>query len=273
MNFLRYAFAAMIVAMPTPPVQAREIWVDHVYIARLDLNGTYGCTMYNGSNGSGARWRIDGKLNQTSDNKPFLSKRVAHMPAGLLPASLQCDANKWARCQIMVYSAPSHQGQSDMFHGVRGMVNLADFGWPSGRIKSLEIRCQPAPASASSNIQFKEVAPAIKKEMAGARHGCTVYLDPNGGGQRWDAFVTIPRAVMSKKSYSKLYNSSPAWDRRISSLKCDADAKVDCSVAIYSDTNRRGQNATLYGRMGLVNLSQYGWDDRIRSLEVFCARR
>jgi hypothetical protein len=112
-----------------------------------------------------------------------------------------------------------------------------------------------------------------KIELAGSKHGCTVYLDPNGTGQRWDAFVTIPRAIASKRAYSKLYNASSAWDRRISSLKCEASSKVDCYVAIYGGTERSGDNAVLYGRMGLINLNQFGWDDRVRSLEVFCSRK
>ncbi|MBS7696207.1 hypothetical protein [Chelatococcus sp. YT9] len=117
------------------------------------------------------------------------------------------------------------------------------------------------------------IDPNSKMRLPGSKHGCTVYLDPNGSGQRWDAFVTIPRAIATKRTYKKLYNAASAWDRRISSLKCEASSRVDCYIAIYSGANRSGDNAMLYGRMGLVNLVQYGWDDRIRSLEVFCSRK
>lgn len=120
---------------------------------------------------------------------------------------------------------------------------------------------------------IKRIDPNTRMELAGSKHGCTVYLDPNGSGQRWDAFVNIPRVIATRRSYNKLYNASSAWDRRISSLRCEASSRVDCTVAVYSGTNRSGDNAMLYGRMGLVNLSQFGWDDRIRSLEVFCSRK
>ncbi|MBS7696214.1 MULTISPECIES: hypothetical protein [unclassified Chelatococcus] len=151
----RAAIAAMLAAMSALPVQARESWSNHVHMARLDLNGTYGCTFYNAPNGSGARWRIDGKLNQTYEGKPFFSKRVGHMPPGLLPTSLQCDDNKWVRCQIIVHSQALYQGQTGIFHGRQGLVNLAGNGWPRGQVKSFDIRCQPAPASAADNAKTR----------------------------------------------------------------------------------------------------------------------
>jgi hypothetical protein len=120
-------------------------------------------------------------------------------------------------------------------------------------------------------VDKKVLKPKI--ELAGSKNGCTVYLDPNGSGQRWDALVTVPRVIVANRTYSKLYNVAGPWNRRISSLKCEAGSRIDCYVAVYSGRGRSGDNGMFYGRMGLVNLAQHGWDDRIRSLEVFCKRK
>lgn len=107
--------------------------------------------------------------------------------------------------------------------------------------------------------------------------GCTFYENANGGGESWHKAVgwlySEPNQSNSKYVYAE---SMPTlgdwWNDRISSLKCDMNENVRCSVALYKDANMGGQDAAFDAAGGLINLDQYGFNDQVSSAMIFCTK-
>ncbi|MET3927924.1 hypothetical protein [Devosia sp. 2618] len=102
--------------------------------------------------------------------------------------------------------------------------------------------------------------------------GCTFYEHDNGRGEAWHKSVGwLANSYSNQDSYAEYVTyTGEWWNDRISSLKCDDSSRVRCSVGLYEHTNKGGREIILWGGQGLVNLSQYGFNDTISSFMIFC---
>lgn len=102
--------------------------------------------------------------------------------------------------------------------------------------------------------------------------GCVFYERANGKGADWRVNVAWRSGGSENQpNYAQVIGTTGDWwDNNISSLRCDETENVRCSVSLHDGPNRTGPDAILWGSQGLINLGQYGWDNRASSFMVLC---
>lgn len=148
----------------------------------------------------------------------------------------------------------------------------------SAAIGLLILTCLPA---LSAGVQLRDgiqIDTRIIKALPGTLplairgKGCTFYEHANGRGERWHKPVGwLAQRYSNQDSYAEYVTyTGDWWNDRISSMTCDDSDKVHCSVAIYPDRDRGGREAIFWGGQGLLNLSDWGYNDMVSSFMIFC---
>lgn len=126
--------------------------------------------------------------------------------------------------------------------------------------------------------RMREIDPSIMDYLntdlpeAVRGQGCNFYEHADRRGKRWHKSVAwLAQSSATQDGYAEyVAYVGDWWNDRISSLSCNDSAKVHCSVAVYTDANKGGNEAIFWGSQGTVNLAASGFEDKISSFVVYC---